>query len=124
MTLPQLSDAVFITDGGLETTLIFHDGFDLPRLRRLRPARRRAPAARGCARYYEPYIAIAREHGVGVVLDTPTWRANPDWGPRLGYSARGARRASTGTRSRSSTRCARADGEVVVSGCIGPRGDG
>ena len=28
--LPQLFDQVFLTDGGLETTLIFHDGFDLP----------------------------------------------------------------------------------------------
>jgi S-methylmethionine-dependent homocysteine/selenocysteine methylase len=28
--LPQLSDKTFITDGGLETTLIFHHGFDLP----------------------------------------------------------------------------------------------
>jgi homocysteine S-methyltransferase len=28
--LPQLRDAPFITDGGLETTLIYHDGVDLP----------------------------------------------------------------------------------------------
>ena len=28
--LPQLSGDLFLTDGGLETTLIFQDGFDLP----------------------------------------------------------------------------------------------
>ena len=28
--LPQLGDRVFLTDSGLETTLIFHDGYDLP----------------------------------------------------------------------------------------------
>src|SRR5690349_19485472 len=28
-SLPQLADRNFITDGGLETTLIYHDGIDL-----------------------------------------------------------------------------------------------
>ncbi|MEO1132317.1 MAG: homocysteine S-methyltransferase, partial [Cyanobacteria bacterium J06639_1] len=28
--LPQLSDRLFLTDGGIETTLIFREGFDLP----------------------------------------------------------------------------------------------
>ena len=28
--LPQLDDHPFLTDSGLETTLIFHDGVDLP----------------------------------------------------------------------------------------------
>ncbi len=29
-SLPQLIDAVFLTEGGIETTLIYDDGFDLP----------------------------------------------------------------------------------------------
>ena len=28
--LPQLSDKLFLTDGGMETTLIFHEGVNLP----------------------------------------------------------------------------------------------
>jgi hypothetical protein len=28
--LPQLGDRVFLTDGGLETTLVFHEGIELP----------------------------------------------------------------------------------------------
>ena len=28
--LPQLSGDLFLTDGGIETTLIFHDGLELP----------------------------------------------------------------------------------------------
>ena len=28
--LPQLSGDLYLTDGGLETTLIFHEGFQLP----------------------------------------------------------------------------------------------
>ena len=38
-------------------------------------------------RYFERYAEIARSHEVGLVLETPTWRANPDWGARLGYDA-------------------------------------
>ena len=28
--LPQLDEHLFMTDGGLETTLVFHEGMDLP----------------------------------------------------------------------------------------------
>ena len=28
--LPQLDGGLFLTDGGIETTLIFHEGLDLP----------------------------------------------------------------------------------------------
>jgi hypothetical protein len=28
--LPQLQDRLFVTDSGLETELVFHDGIDLP----------------------------------------------------------------------------------------------
>lgn len=28
--LPQLSDNLFLTDGGIETTLIFNEGLNLP----------------------------------------------------------------------------------------------
>jgi homocysteine S-methyltransferase len=86
VTLPQLSGSLFIADGGMETTLIFRDGFDLPYFAAftlLDDERGRA----GLRAYYEPYPAVARDHGVGVVLDTPTWRANPDWGALLGYSS-------------------------------------
>lgn len=29
-SLPQLGDALFLTDGGIETTLIFHEGLQRP----------------------------------------------------------------------------------------------
>jgi homocysteine S-methyltransferase len=77
VTLPQPSGSLFIADGGMETTLIFRDGFDLPHFAAftlLDHERGRA----GLRAYYEPYLAVARDHGVGVVLDTPTWRANPE----------------------------------------------
>ena len=122
MTLPQLSGSLFIADGGLETTLIFRDGFDLPQFAAfplLDDERGRA----GLRAYYEPYIRVAKEQGVGVVLDTPTWRANPDWGPPLGYSA--DQLDDVNRRAVALLDALRAgDANVLVSGCVGPRGDG
>jgi len=122
VTLPQLSGSLFIADGGMETTLIFRDGFDLPHFAAftlLDDERGRA----GLRAYYEPYLRVAKEHGVGVVLDTPTWRANPDWGALLGYSPEQLddvnRRAV-----RFLDELRGDDANVMISGCVGPRGDG
>jgi homocysteine S-methyltransferase len=124
--LPQLERPMFLTDGGLETTLIFHDGLDLPHFAAYDLLRREG-GAEALRRYFESYVAIARERGVGIALDTPTWRANPDWGERLGDSrdelAELNRRAVAlleGIRDDLETGAA----PIVISGCVGPRGDG
>ena len=124
--LPQLGEDVFLTDGGIETTLIFHDGFDLPHFASfiLLESDKGLDALR---RYYSRYLDIAGEAGSGFVLETPTWRANADWGARLGYDAeqldavnRNAVEFVEGLRSRYTDKA----GPIVVSGNIGPRGDG
>ena len=83
--LPQANGDLVITDGGLETDLIFHEGFDLPLFAAFPlvadPAGREA-----LQRYYDRYVGIAGANGVGLVLESPTWRANPDWAPQLGYT--------------------------------------
>src|SRR5512138_3602649 len=85
MTLPQLTDTrPFITDGGLETSLIFQAGVDLPDFAAF-PLLESDEGRAVLAGYYGPYLAIAERLGVGVVVDTPTWRANLDWGARLGF---------------------------------------
>jgi S-methylmethionine-dependent homocysteine/selenocysteine methylase len=124
--LPQSQDDLFLADGGLETTLVFVDGFDLPDFAAFPlladPAGRRALDA-----YYDAYARIGVRDRVGVVLDTPTWRANPDWAARLGYGAdaldaanRDAVDLLAGVRTRHRT----AATPVVISGAVGPRGDG
>ena len=108
-----------ITDGGMETTLIFHEGLELPHFASFvllhDEAGREALQA-----YYRRYIEIARSRGVGIVLDTPTWRANRDWGERLGYTPEALdevnRRAVALLEELRSP-------ELVISGCVGPRGD-
>jgi S-methylmethionine-dependent homocysteine/selenocysteine methylase len=123
--LPQLSGAPFITDGGLETSLIFDDGIELPHFAAF-VLLRGAEGLEALRAYYEPYVEIAVQRGVGIVLDTPTWRANPDWGDLLGYSpdqlAEANRRGVALLEDLRSTTGARA--QVIIGGCIGPRGDG
>ncbi len=123
--LPQLSGDTFITDGGMETTLVFHDGLDLPHFASCVLLDDAAGRER-LRSYYRTYIDIARDRGVGIVLDTATWRANADWGTRLGYAAEAL--ADLNRRSVALLDELRQEtGEdfpFVISGCLGPRGDG
>ena len=82
---PSSTTSLFLTDGGLETTLIFHDGHDLPHFAAY-DLLTRDGGEEALRRYFEPYVHIALERGVGIVLETPTWRANPDWAALLGHS--------------------------------------
>ncbi len=124
--LPQLDAAVFLTDGGIETTLIFDDGFELPDFAAFTLLGNDAGRA-ALVRYFESYAAIARRDGVGIVLETVTWRASADWAERLGLGSdelvavnRDAVDLLLDIRSRYETPAS----PIVISGCIGPRGDG
>ena len=90
--LPQLGDELFLTDGGIETTLIFHQGLDLPAFAAFVLLRDEAGTDE-LRSYYAPYLELAREQGTGFVLESPTWRASPRWAAELGFSDGGARRA-------------------------------
>jgi S-methylmethionine-dependent homocysteine/selenocysteine methylase len=125
--LPQLDAArPFLADGGLETTLIFHRGIDLPHFAAFDLLRTDAGREELRA-YFEPYVDLARQRETGMVLDTATWRASPDWAQRLGYAPDdldAANRAAVALAEE-----IRALGEdermpIVVNGVVGPRGDG
>jgi homocysteine S-methyltransferase len=90
----------------METTLIFHRGLDLPHFAAFHLLRDEH-GLEELRLYYEPYVALAREAGVGVVLDTPTWRASSDWGERATRSSTRAIPLSSPKRtSRCATVCA------------------
>ena len=84
MTLPRLGGDLWVTDGGLETTLVFSEGVDLVDFAAF-PLLDTAPAAPRWPATTSPYLELAERVGAGIVLDTPTWRASLDWGARLGY---------------------------------------
>jgi homocysteine S-methyltransferase len=124
--LPQLRNSLFLTDGGLETTLIFHEHVELPFFAAFDLLRTREGAER-LRRYFETYTRIARERGVGIVLEAPTWRANPDWGAKLGYDAASladANRTGIGLLLEVRRSLETPGTPIVISGNIGPRGDG
>ena len=124
-SLPQLTAGrPYVTDGGLETTLVFRDGIDLPDFAAF-PLLDTEPGRAALVRYYTPYFDLAERLAVGMVVDTPTWRANLDWGARLGYDAVGL--AAVNRRAVefvSELAGQRTEVPTVINGVIGPRGDG
>jgi S-methylmethionine-dependent homocysteine/selenocysteine methylase len=126
-SLPQLAgDRVFLTDGGLETTLIFHRGIDLPAFAAF-PLLEDADGRATLREYFRPYLATALEHGAGFLLDTVTWRASRDWGAQLGYDAAALDRVNRDAVAFAEmlrSEAGDAPQPTLISGVIGPRGDG
>ncbi|MXN65530.1 homocysteine S-methyltransferase [Stappia sp. GBMRC 2046] len=122
--LPQLSE-VFLSDGGIETSLIFLDKIDLPYFAAF-DLLKNEEGREALRRYYRRYIEIAAKHGIGFILESATWRASPDWGAKLGYTGESLARANRDAIELlvGLGREARHDKPMVVSGCVGPRGDG
>ena len=124
--LPQLGGGVFLTDSGLETDLIFNRGFELPHFAAF--VLLADEAGRDVLRaYFLDHAGIAREAGAGFLLESVTWRANPDWGERLGYTPEAlvaANEQAVVTLADLRDEVGEEAGPVVVSGCVGPRGDG
>jgi homocysteine S-methyltransferase len=122
--LPQLAGDTFITDGGMETTLIFHQGFELPCFASFVLLEDEV-GVQALRSYFAPYVAIARANGVGLVLDSPTWRASADWGTKLGYSRDAL--ADVNRRGVALIEEIRAEvgsgTPIVLNGSIGPKGD-
>ncbi len=124
--LPQLLGNVFLTDGGMETTLIFHDGLELPEFASF-TLLKDDHGTGYLERYYQTYIDIARRHDCGFILESATWRASPDWAERLGLSPRelaDLNHKSIDVLVELRKAHETATTPMVISGCIGPRGDG
>jgi S-methylmethionine-dependent homocysteine/selenocysteine methylase len=124
--LPQLGGDLFLTDGGIETVLIFHDGIDLPLFAAFDLLKDEEGTER-LRSYYAPYVALARERGLGFVLESPTWRASPRWAAELGYDREQLDRLNRKAIALlEEIRGERESGAppIVISGCVGPQDDG
>jgi S-methylmethionine-dependent homocysteine/selenocysteine methylase len=124
--LPQLSGDFFLTDGGIETTLIFHNGFELPEFAAF-DVLKDDEGRQALGDYYRSYAAIAKRYGVGFILESPTWRASLDWGRKIGYSTQELVDVNQqAIEFLSEIRAAYESiyTKIVISGCIGPRDDG
>ena len=122
-----LETGKFLTDGGMETDLIFNKGIELPCFASfdLLSTDWGQEALRD---YYRAYLDLACRHRVGFILESPTWRANRDWGENIGYSAEEIaavnRQAIDFLRQLQEQHWTSADLPLLISGNIGPRGDG
>jgi S-methylmethionine-dependent homocysteine/selenocysteine methylase len=121
--LPQLEGDLFLTDGGIETTLIFHRGLDLPAFAAFVLLADEAGTDE-LRRYYAPYVELARERGVGLVLETPTWRASPRWAAELGYDEDALDQLNRKAIALMEELRDGAGVTAVISGCVGPQDDG
>jgi len=125
-SLPQLKGGVFLTDGGLETTLVFLEGVELSYFASF-PLITTESGREKLKKYFRPYIELAKLKQVGFILDTPTWRASPDWAEKLGFSPDmliAANRLSVDFLVRLRQDYAGLVEPLVINGVIGPRGDG
>ncbi|HLU99844.1 MAG TPA: homocysteine S-methyltransferase family protein [Acidobacteriota bacterium] len=124
--LPQLEGGLFLTDGGIETTLIFLEGQELPDFSAFTLLT--TPEGEAVLRkYFRTYVELAKRFGTGVILETATWRASRDWGVKLKFNTTAL--AAANRKAVALLEELRQDLEayetpIVISGCIGPRGDG
>ena len=116
-----------LTDAGLETVLVFEEGIELPQFAAF-PLVDSEEGRAALGRYYRPFLELARDRQVPLVLSAPTWRANDDWGRLLGYEADDL--AAVNGRAVAFVESVRDDvlqpverGSVTIEACIGPRGD-
>ncbi|MEM9571646.1 MAG: homocysteine S-methyltransferase family protein [Pseudomonadota bacterium] len=124
-TLPD-APRFFLTDGGIETYLIFDEGLDLPDFAAFTLLKSQEGVA-ALSNYYRRYLKTAMAHQMGFVFETPTWRASSDWGDRLGYSAQDLAKANANAIAlmiELNQEFGSASIPVLISGCVGPRGDG
>ncbi|HWK64418.1 MAG TPA: homocysteine S-methyltransferase family protein [Rhizobiaceae bacterium] len=124
--LPQLGGEIFLSDGGIETALIFQEGLELPCFAAFHLLRDKEGTA-ALRNYYARHAAVARDNGLGFILESATWRASPAWGEKLGYSPAeldDANRKAIALLHELKREFETERSPMVISGCVGPRGDG
>ncbi|MEM9637478.1 MAG: homocysteine S-methyltransferase family protein [Pseudomonadota bacterium] len=123
--LPHENSRSFLTDAGLETWLLFQQGFDLPYFASFSLLDDQKGSA-AMTEYFSGFLDLAAAQDTGFVLDTCTWRANPDWAARMGHDLTALEEINKGAVSfAAALRAQRAqNADVLINGVIGPRGDG
>ena len=124
-TTPACRPPQFITDGGIETHIIFNMGVELPHFSAF-PLNDSVAGCEVIRSYYRDYLPVAKAAGRSFLFATDSWRASPDWADRLGYD-RALLKQNNVT---SVALCAEVAAEFAaagvasdIAGVIGPRRD-
>lgn len=123
---PITPSTPFVTDGGIETDLIFNRGIDLPEFAAF-PLLDSDSGRAVLSAYYGAYIDIAARAGAPLLLETPTWRASTDWGAKVGYDQAALDRVNRFAVEFLAALAESRSADLVgweVGGVLGPRGDG
>ena len=112
--------------GGLETTLAFVKGFDLPEFASFNLVNN-DDGREAISSHLQSFATVACDHSVGLILDPPTWRASRDWGEKLGYTGEtltAAIHKSVELVGKVRNDFENANTPIVISGAMGSRTDG
>ena len=124
--LPQLNGDLFLTNGGLETTLIYHENIQIPCFASFDILK----DEKGCQwmkNYLRSFVDIGEKSNVGFILESATWRANSDWIRKLNYDDKDIRninRKSIHLLEEVRNEYEGSTFPIVLTASIGPRGDG
>ncbi len=121
-----INSTSFLTDGGLETDFIFNKKIDLPHFAAFTLVEN-PKYIDTLANYYKEYMDIAKRNNTGFILESPTWRANPDWAYKLGYSKNdliNVNKTAIKQLKKLKESYKNDINTIFISGQLGPRGDG
>lgn len=124
--LPQLHGYQMITEGGLETSLVFHSGIDLPLFAAFKALETDA-GIRAIDSWMRAFAELAVAERRGFIMDTPTWRASARWAAELGIGQddlREIHREAVATLSKLRDAYETPTSPFVISGTVGPQDDG
>jgi len=124
--LPQQTMSTFMTDGGIETDLIFNKGIDLPEFAAF-DLLKNEEGIEVLRKYYLDYLNVSKQNCRGFILEAPTYRANPDMALKIGYSLESLdamNRLAVQEMEKIRDDNENENFKIAISVCIGPRGDG
>ncbi len=123
--LESIQGKLLLTDGGLETVMVFLEGLDLPHFASF-TLLDSADGRDALDRYYLGFLHEAVAQRAGFVLDTATWRASAGWGAVMGLDAAqidAVNRAAVAVVTDLRRAHMPPDLPILINGVIGPHGD-
>jgi len=122
---PAASGIAYLAEGGTETEIMYRHGHRLREFAMFELLDD-PQAVTDLRDMYRRYLDVAATHGMGAAMAGFDYRASPDWGEKLGYSAAGLaemqhkciyflREVAAPYRDQIS--------HIAICGCVGPRGD-
>lgn len=121
----QKEGCIYLSEGGTETELMYKYGFELPEFAMF-PLLENPAAVTQMKDMFRKYLDVVAKNNMCALMGGLDYRASPDWGKLLGYSAQGL--ADVNLQSIDFLREIANEytsdiPKILIQGLIGPRGD-